>query len=532
MTQRPEIGLGTWNVYFILKLVLFIQGTIEFHFLNNLAFMAFLFLPTTKYPFLGVAKQVIAIPVGLYLLHDDSFLPPISHAFAQAGNVASFSAGYLFELLERSVSADFVKTLFVISVFYFMFNKILRVSVLVTSAMFYLQFSNLAIVLPTTQTLQPVTTSQNAASAITTPTNNLNEQLSKVKTDFFTQQADLTLPFDKELESKSNFDVLMLSICSLAWEDVKYFHQENHKLFKEFDILFEHFNSATSYSGPAIVRLLQANCGQKQHDNLMTNPSNKNCYLVENLKNLGFDIELMLNHDGAFDNFLTLIKDKSSLNVEPVKYKLPDYLRNFDDSHIYRDKDIFSQWIMNRQLHPEQKKFTFYNTISLHDGVHYEQDHSLKSADTYEKRLITLLDDMYDILDGLKKTNRPIVVIFVPEHGANIKGDKVQMAGMRELPSPAITNLPVGLKIIGNGMARIGEQKIVKEQSSFFAIAHLVNQILEQDVFAKNQFDPEKLLNDLPQTPMLSENEGSTVMQFNKNYYYSYNNNEWEKYDE
>jgi len=132
----------------------------------------------------------------------------------------------------------------------------------------------------------------------------------------------------------------------------------------------------------------------------------------------------------------------------------------------------------------------------------------------------------------LKKSNRPIVVLFVPEHGANIRGDKVQIAGMRELPSPAITNVPVGLKIIGNNLQRVGEQKRVTQPSSFLAIAHLVNQLLEQNIFSQNQFEPEKFLNNLPETPMVSENEGSTVIQYNKNYYYSFNDNKWIKYDE
>lgn len=529
MTQRPEIGLGVWNIYFILKLVLFIQGRIEFHFLNNLAFMAFLFLPTAKHRFLGVAKQMIAFPVGAYLLHHDSFLPPLS--FAHVKNLSHFSGQYLFELFTRFVSIEFVQTLFVISVFYFMFNKILRVSVLVTSAVLYIQFSNTAIVLPTNQTIQPVVTAQNTIPA-TASTSNLNEQLTQAKNDFFSDQANLKMTFDKNLASKSNFDVLVLSVCSLAWEDVKYFHQENHKLFKEFDILFEHFNSATSYSGPALIRLFHATCGQKKHDDYLGNSADKNCSLLENLKNLGFNLELMLNHEGTWENFLTLLKEKGGMDALPVKYNLPNYLDSFDGSKVYRDRDVFSQWLTHRDLNPESKKFTLYNTISLHDGVHFYGDRTLTAPETYEKRLITLLDDMYNILEGLKKTNRPIVVLFVPEHGANIKGDKIQMAGMRELSSPGITNVPVGLKIIGNGIQRVGEQQIVKEQSSFFAIAHLVNQILEQDVFAKNQFEPEKLLNDLPQTPMLSENEGSTVMQFKNGYYYSYNDDEWIKYDE
>ncbi len=55
----------------------------------------------------------------------------------------------------------------------------------------------------------------------------------------------------------------------------------DHPLWKHFDIVFKNFNSATSYSGPAAVRLLRASCGQLSHTNLYQ-PSGADCYLFEN----------------------------------------------------------------------------------------------------------------------------------------------------------------------------------------------------------------------------------------------------------
>lgn len=522
------MNLGVWNVYFIFKLILFINGVIEFNFLRNLAFIAFLFLPTRN-KFLNLSKQLIAIPTGVYLFYSDSYLPPFSRLLAQTEKLSNFSASYLLELATRFVSINFVLTLFIISVFYFLFHKIIRISVLVTGAVIYLQLSSSNLKHPiSNQNIETVATETTANSSKIT----FAEQLSDYKNTFFTQQANLKLTVNKELATKSNFDILVLSVCSLAWDDVKAFHQENHKLFKEFDIIFEHFNSVSSYSGPAIVRLFHANCGQKPHTDLFSQKLNPQCSLLESLKNVGFDIELVLNHNGAWDNFLSLIKDKGGMDAEPMPYKLTPYLVSFDGSYIYRDIDVISQWLTQRESSPTHKKFTFYNTSSLHDGVRFENEKQLKASETYEKRLITLLDDMYAILESLKKSNRPLVVLFIPEHGANIRGDKIQIAGMRELPSPGITNVPVGLKIIGNNMQRVGEQKHVTQPSSFFAIAYLVNQLVEKNIFSQNQFEPEKLLNNLPETPMVSENEGSTVIQYDKNYYYSFNNNEWIKYDE
>lgn len=523
-------NLGSWNIYFIIKLILFINGIIEFNFLRNIAFIAFLFIPTPN-KILSVLQQITAVLIGAYLFYDDSYLPPLSRALAQTEQLSKFDTGYLFELLTRFVSLNFLLIVFITIMFYFTFYRILRINVLVISAIVYLQFTHTHLSLsPINKTVDNV-----AAAGINTTgssSSTIIEQLNNYKSDFFAKQSDLKLTVNKDSIAKSEFDILILSICSLAWDDVKYFKQENHKLFKEFDIVFDRFNSATSYSGPAIIRLFQASCGQKSHTDLLTNKLDTQCSLLENLKSVGFDIELMLNHDGMFDNFLSLIKEKGGMDANPIQYKPGPYLLNFDNSQIYRDSDIFSHWLQSREQSKGNKKFTFYNTISLHDGVHFENNMKLKSSETYEQRLITLLDDMYAVLEALKKSNRPVVVLFVPEHGANIRGDKMQISGMRELPSPMVTNVPVGLKVIGNNMQRTGEQKHVTQPSSFFAIAHLVNQLLEQDVYSKNEFDPEKLLGNLPETPMFSENEGSIIMQYNKNYYYSFNNDEWVKYDE
>lgn len=528
--KSTDTNLGVWNIYFIIKLILFVNGVIEFNFLRNLAFIAFLLIPTPN-RILSVLQQMIAIPIGFYLFYDDSYLPPISRALAQTEQLSKFDLSYLFELLTRFVSFNFVLMLFITTVFYFMFCRILRINVLVVCAIVYLQITNSNLLLPRiNKTVENVAAAEKNTTEASKST--LIEQLNNYKNDFFRKQADLKITLNKDLAVRNEFDVLVLNICSLAWDDVKYFKQENHKLFKEFDIIFDNFNSATSYSGPAVIRLLQANCGQKAHIDYLSNKSDPQCSLLENLKSVGFDIELVLNHDGMFDNFLSLIKEKGGMDASPVQYKLNPYLVNFDSSQVYRDNDIFSQWLKNREQQKANKKFTFYNTVSLHDGIRLANNMQLKSPETYEQRMITLLDDMYAILDALKKSNRPIVVLFVPEHGANIRGDKMQISGMRELPSPAVTNVPVGLKVIGNNMQRLGEQKRVTQQSSFLAIAYLVKQLLEQDIYSKNEFDPEKLLNGLPETPILSENDGSIVLQYNKNYYYSFNNDEWVKYDE
>ena len=534
--KSSNTNLGIWNIYFIIKLILVVNGVIELNFLKNIAFIAFLLMPLENKNMVTL-RQVLAIPLACLLFYEDSYLPPIWHLFTQFEQITKFDTSYLFELLTRFVSLNFVLIVFVSAVFYVIFYKTLRVTVLVIAGMTLLQITHTPHSPPAiSNETQPIASANKPLRENSTALSE-NEQLNNYKNEFFKKQAPLNISFREDLQNDVKFDILALSICSLSWEDIKNFNLENHKLFNEFDILFENFNSATSYSGPALVRFLQANCGQKPHLEIMSRPSDQKCYLLNNLKKLGFNTELILNHSGLFDNFTSLVQERGEVDVNPTRYNSKPYLVSFDKSRIPRDKDIFSQWLQNRDKGVTDKTFTLYNTVSLHDGNHFENNMEIMSSETYGKRLITLLDDLYEVIEGLKKSNRPIVVLLIPEHGVNIKGDNMQIAGMRDLPSPGITNVPVGLKIIGNNIHRVGEQKLFTQQSSYLAIAHLINQLLEQDIFSKNEFDPESLLMNIPETPvlsenMLSENDGSIVMQYQNNYYYSFNNGEWTGYNQ
>src|SRR5690606_6826155 len=83
------------------------------------------------------------------------------------------------------------------------------------------------------------------------------------------------------------FELLVINICSLSWADVEAAGLMSHPLWSHFDMQFKHFNSATSYSGPAAIRLLRASCGQPSHTNLSPQACN-DCYLFDNLAKLGF----------------------------------------------------------------------------------------------------------------------------------------------------------------------------------------------------------------------------------------------------
>uniref|UniRef100_UPI00258B0007 cellulose biosynthesis protein BcsG n=1 Tax=uncultured Spongiibacter sp. TaxID=870896 RepID=UPI00258B0007 len=96
----PELAI--WNAYFLIKLVLYFQGKMQFHVVENIAFAIFLLLPVSL-PVLRVARQISAVIFALWLIHLDSNLPPLERLFAQLEQLSHFESDYLVELAWRFV---------------------------------------------------------------------------------------------------------------------------------------------------------------------------------------------------------------------------------------------------------------------------------------------------------------------------------------------------------------------------------------------------------------------------------------------
>lgn len=527
-------GLGWWNIYFILKIGLFTQGIISFNPIENFALIAFLLIPL-KQKVLKVIRQCIGIPAGLWLLHFDSFLPPLDRLWSQMGQLLQFNLSYLIELSGRFVSVQALLGLFILIFAYYFLNHVFRISTFVVLALIYIsipQYLSIenqekAIVnqIPiVSQTAMPLLSNNNEGA----PAN--DAVLNKSKELFFTNEAQRKVTFPTTAPS-AKFDLLFLSICSVAWDDIEISGLGNHPLFKEFDVMFDNFSAATSYSGPAVIRLLRASCGQEGHQELFSVPSTKQCFLFDDLAKLGYQENLLLNHDGKFDDFLGQVKANGDFTAPLLSQnKLTPYQMAFDGSSIYRDKDVLNRWLKDRENSDGNSAVALYNTISLHDGNRIVNASSKVGLESYTLRLNNLLDDLYGFFQTLKASKRNVVVMLVPEHGAGMRGDKMQIAGMREIPSLDIVHTPVGMKIFGDNITRTGEVVHINAASSYLAVSTLVSRILEQDIYSKATFDPKVLTQDLPTTKMVAQNAGTTVMEYNNKSYVSFDSSTWFEY--
>lgn len=525
------IGLGWWNIYFIAKVALFLQGIIDFHPLENFALLLFILLPVPVRA-LNVLRHVIAVIIAAWLLHYDSFLPPLERLWAQAGQLMQFEFSYLVELMGRFISVQALLGLFALCAAYFILSKFLRVSVFVVIAMIYVSIPKTPQSSVTVETTQPAPPATTEVAETTQPqvTEINDESLNSMTADFFAKEASRRVSFSPDSAQDAPFDLLFLSICSVAWDDIEIAGMADHPLFKEFDVMFDNFSAATSYSGPAVVRLLRASCGQQEHSKLFE-PAPKQCYLFDNLKDLGFKENLLMNHNGVFDSFLELIKKDGDLKTNLMSQEgFKPYQKSFDGSSIFRDKQVLDDWWQQRIKSDDEKVVALYNTISLHDGNRIINANSTTSMVSYKKRLKNLLDDLYSFFQELKASKRNIVVALVPEHGAGMRGDRMQISGMREIPAPTIVHTPVGIKVFGEGIQRQGDTKHLKAPSSYLALSQLVSNILEQNIYEKKSFSPDELAGKLPETQVVAQNSGSTVIEVNGKYYVSLDGSSWIEY--
>lgn len=543
-------GLSGWNFYFLIKFTLLWFGYLNFHPLANLVFMAFLLMPIPSYR-LHRARHIIAIPIGIGLLYHDTWLPSVNSIMSQGSQLANFSTQYLLELTNRFINWPMIGIAFIMLIAYLFLAQWLRVTVFTVSALTWLNVVSLAgpavpllpaspAVVSTHSTTAPgssqqnlVTTnasSTNSSSTNTSSSNSLptNENLNVYLNQFYDSEKKRVTTFPTSLPTDAQpFNLLVINICSLAWSDLENVGLQNHPLWARMDLLFTHFNSATAYSGPAAIRMLRASCGQPSHSDLYQ-PASQQCYLFDNLAKLGFKERLMLDHSGVFGDFLTELRQQGGIQAPVMSQAgISNQLTSFDGGPVYNDQELLGRWLEQQQKGGEARTATFFNLIPLHDGMRFVG--ASKGAD-YQPRAQQLLDQLNHFLDELEQSGRKVMVVIVPEHGAALAGDKMQMSGLRDIPSWEITHTPVGIKLIGMQVPHTGSPLEIQTSSSYLALSELVSRLVDGKIFSAQSVDWQALIKDLPQTAVVAENSNAIVMQHQGNTYIRLNNGDWVLY--
>lgn len=493
--------MGLWSLYFLAKLGLFYGGYSGFHIWENLLFALALAWPLQRRLWRRL-RHGLAVPVALALLYHDSWLPPFSRLLSQASALTDFSFAYLLELLGRFINPDLIVSLLAALALVWFLGRYLRLSTFV--------FLGILSVIPATYLqsggLTPALAAQDPAGS------GVGSQSPEAQLAAFYQiQKRRQLPFQAPESGPPAFDVIYLHVCSLSWDDMAFLRLQEHPFLQSFDFLFRQFNSAASYSGPAAVRLLKSSCGQHDHQTTYSDRSPQ-CQLFRNFEEAGFEAQALLNHDGRFDNFARLLETEGGFSRKPlIPQDAPVAMRSFDDTPIFSDQAVLSRWWQARRQAEGGPVALYYNSISLHDGNRLPGHKSASSLQTYKPRLTQLLEDFEQFIKELEASGRPVVVVLVGEHGAALRGDRLQIAGLREIPSPRITQVPAAVKLV-NMPGMNGGPQVIDRPSSYLALTAVVAQLLNGET------DREQLAARLPETEHVSENDALVLMRLGEGY--------------
>jgi cellulose synthase operon protein YhjU len=491
--------MGAWSFYFLAKLYLYFRGYLRLDFVLNLLFIVFLVIPVPaqlkSYRSLTIVKHFIGGVLGLLLLWHESWLPPLGFAlsFVEQGGMPSKEYVYRF-LLE--------------------FVNLWEVAALVS-------ILALGILLRNRVRLTPVV----LLLLLIVPLRNFGQHPGGIEgavRAFYQSESSKIVHFEKSKTTTPDFDIIILHVCSLAWDDLRGVGMEADPFFKTFDYLFTDFNSVTAYSNPAAIRLLRANCGQSTHDGLYREAP-RDCYLLESLRDQGFKTYFTMNHDGVYGHFADQVKALGHLDEPFLPADLPIQAYDFDGSAIYNDYAVLEKWWALRQQSASTTAAVYYNTISLHDGTHWVGEKEWWKRDRtvhYREAAQKLFGDVERFIDLVGSSGRKAVIVFVPEHGMALRGNSLQVAGLRDIPFKQITQVPVGIKFIGGNSGRGDRPQIlISKPTSYLALSYLLASFVERSPFEAGGTDSYDRTANLPETDFLAENQGIRIFKKGADYF-------------
>lgn len=523
-------GLGVWNVYFIIAFALAAFGYIELNLLGNALLMAWLLLPVGP-KWLRILRGTLGVAAAAVLLYSESWLPGVDSILANKGGIAGFSLLYMTEFALDFINVKMVGWGLLVFLGYFLVRRYVRVT------FFTIVYFLGAVTMPWVQSILP----ERAPVVTADAGGQTNEAAAPAKTGkadakavgewydaFLAYEHDRRARFPNGLSEKDTpFDILLLSICSVSNDDLAVSQLDQHPLFKEFNIRFDSFNAATAYSGPALLRLLNGACGQPSHSELY-GERRPECEIMTRLGTLGYSQRLLMDHSGEYDNFLQSMRDKAGVTATLDNAKYPTRYMGFDDEEIADSLAVLRHWQRTQVKSKAGRTATLINFIALHDGNRLP---GRGRAEPFKPRAQEMFDNIRTFLRELERSGRKTMVVIVPEHGAAVRGDKIQVPRLRDIPTMRISRVPVMVKFVG--LKGIPNEPIhVTGNTSYLALTSLIGKTLETDYFSKDggTVPLEQLVHDLPQTNPVSENGTVQTLEYQGREYFRQNGGEWKPY--
>lgn len=504
--------MNYFGLYFLLKTGLYYIHSIGFHWIPNLLLALLAFWPVQSGRWHRLRPWVLW-PAAIALLYYDSYLPTVERVWSQIGAISGFSNAYLLELLGRIFQPAEMAILLGTIVLYTVLSRWLRFATFailaILSVPLVAAIGNASAPSPLTPTPAPTTT---AASTANTAGNNTEASPDAQLQAFYAKESQRRLVFPKP-GSPPPFDIVMLHVCSMSWDDLDFVEERNTPLLKRFDLVFSNFNSAASYSGPAAIRVLRGTCGQTKEEGLFKEKPEE-CATFPSLAKAGYQTAGLLNHNGIYYSFAKIVAHEAGLDGRLESNKeAPVIMNSFDGTPVYDDYALLSRWWTQRQTHGAQPTALYYNSITLHDGNRVPGTASLSSLQTYKPRITKLLSDLDRFVSQLEASGKPVLLLLIPEHGGALRREKGQLVdGIREIPDPKISLVPAAIKLVGLKTATQGTPILVDQPVSYFGLFSLVADLLADNPYAAGTIAWNTRLEKLQTTPFVAQNGDIVVM--------------------
>ena len=516
------------NFYVLLELSLFFSGALRIDVLLNVALFIFVVMPLPKrLTALGIIKIIrgfVSVILAVLLLWQQSWLPDINDSVVLLKQYGLPSFDYIFSFVERVLSMSLLLSLLILVAVSYVLRKSKLVSLVVLPL--------LVIFTPVVTLIFDDGSKDNLLIDIATAEAAEKMAPAEYLEEFYADESERVKLFKKPDPNGPAFDIVVLQVCSLSWRDLKNIGMsKKDKFFQQFDYLFSNFNSATGYSGPAMRRLLQANCGQRSHKDIHGSDTPKECLLFESIASVGYQTSVTMDHDGNYGDFISSVKENmpaDTLLLSPEKLK-PQAIFFDGKAKLYSDFDALKQWQDVVKESKPKRAALYYNTVLLHAGVRWIGEKTVSGRDPlvqFEDVALTLMDDVQAFIKELEESKRNTVVVFVPEHGRALLSSTIQLADIRDIPLPSITKVPVGIKLIGPNFNNKEQQEITKP-TSYFALSWLLSKFIAKSPFAEKAVAPAKLAAKIPKTKAVSEHEGRVVMEVGEKTLYRSKDGKW-----
>jgi len=517
--------------YFLFKLYLFAKGSINIDIHYNLIFLLYAVLPLplkiAKHRMLKIASAGFTVFLALSILWHDSWLPPVIDAgiFLNQQGIPSFS--YIISF----IGCFFSMSLIIVAISLLLFSMIVRKYKVTTTALLAI----LIVVAPIAPLefgrSQGVSGEPQVAPAEAAETNP-----AKRLEAFYSSEAERVIMFRKPESTNAPFDIVILHVCSLSWDDLKQIEiTQDDPFFKQFDYLFTNFNSVSGYSGPAVIRLLQANFGQRKHTDYYKKDVPKSSMLFDGLASVGYDNHVVMSHDGKYGDYIKSMKTSGLHNAIMLLPENMSPTALFFDSKtpLFSDYAMMKKWFDARESSKSERAAVYFNSVLLHAGSHWigEKNYlNRDKKDQFKEMSTVLTKDTKKIIELLKTSKRNTVLVFLPEHGRALTGSPFQPADLRDIPLPKITRVPVGIKFIGPKFNNAkSQQTMIAKPTSYFALAWMLSKFVENSPFGNSAMSAEDILLKVPKTDFVAEHEWNRIIEMEGKFFYSGKDRKWKE---